>query len=320
VAIPIIIDTDPGIDDAVAIMLAAASPELRILGITTVAGNTGLEHTSANAAALVDLLRLDVPIGKGAAMPLWRRDTAPNVDVHGANGLGGVRLPASQRTLEPAVPLLVRLIEESPEPVTVIPVGPLTNIALLMTAHPATARKIKRIVLMGGGTRDHVGNATAAAEFNMYFDPDAAARVFSFGVPITMVGLNVTYEALVYNRDFAPLRASGGPIAQLVLGMLGSYGEADYGGQTDKTGDLGLPQHDSLAVASVIRPDLLTTALLPVDVENTGRLTAGMTVVDYRHVSEQPPNVDVALGVDAPGFVKLLISRLVELDTRLKSP
>ena len=150
---PIIIDTDPGIDDALAIMLAAASPEVEILGITAVAGNVGLEHTSRNAAALADLLRLDCPVGRGASGPLWRRDRNSASEVHGDNGFGGYELPSSSRVLEPALPLLVRLIESSAEPVTVVAIGPMTNIALLINEYPETARKVERFVIMGGGTQ-----------------------------------------------------------------------------------------------------------------------------------------------------------------------
>lgn len=312
--VPIIIDTDPGIDDALAIMLAVASPEVTVLGLTAVAGNTGLHHTAVNAAALADLLNLNVPIGYGAAAPLWRRDTVPDGNVHGDNGFGGYELPLSTRTLEPAIPLLVRLVESSSEPVTLVAIGPLTNVAAFMALHPDTARKLRRIVIMGGGTLDVLGNATPAAEFNIYYDPDAAARVFDFGVPITMVGLNVTHRAILFPRDFAPLDQSGGPIAEMVARMLGHYGEHAYSGQ-----DGGAAQHDALALAAVVQPDVITTRHLHVDVENVGRLTAGMTVVDFRNRPGREPNCDVALDVDADRFRDLLIGRLVDLDATLKN-
>lgn len=312
---PIIIDTDPGIDDAAAIMLAAASPEVKILGITAVAGNTGLEHTAPNAAALADLCRLDCPVGFGASGPLWRRDTRPDGKVHGADGLGGYRLPKSDRELEPAIGLLRRLIENSPDPVTLVAIGPLTNVALLMIEFPDVARRLERIVLMGGGTGPVLGNSTPAAEFNIYYDPDAGAQVFGFGVPLTMVGLNVTHEALVGSSDLAPLYASGGPVAQLVKATQDYYGELNYSG---KPGSDALAQHDSLAMARVIKPELLTTVHRFVDVENVGRLTSGMTVVDHRGRTGNEPNCDVAMEVDADGFVDLLVGRLTELDESLR--
>lgn len=309
----IIIDTDPGIDDALAIMLAAASPEVRLLGLTAVAGNTGLHNTAANAAALADLLGLDVPVGRGAEGPLWRRDTVPDGDVHGANGFGGYRLPTSQRVLEPAIPLLARLVEEAEEPVVLVAVGPLTNVAMFMNQYPETARKLERIVLMGGGALDAPGNVTAAAEFNIYYDPDAAAKVFDFGLPITMVGLNVTNKALLYPSDLDGLVASAGPISDMVAGMLGHYGEHAYSGLEG-----GAAQHDSVALAAAFEPGILTTRHLHVDVENVGRLTAGMTVVDFRRNHALPPNCDVAVDLDADRFRELLVGRLVELDGQLK--
>lgn len=313
--LPIIIDTDPGIDDALAIMLAAASPQADIRGIIAVAGNTGLEHTAPNAAALADLLQLDCPVGKGASMPLWRRDTTPDVNVHGVDGLGGYRLPVSPRKLHAGVPLMARLVAESREPVTIVAVGPLTNIALFINEYPDLARRVERIVIMGGGTREVLGNATPTAEFNIYFDPDAAARVFSFGIPITMVGLNVTHKALVGSRHLAPLYASGGPIAAMVEGILGHYGEHAYSGSGK---DDAAAQHDSLALAAALWPDLLSTQHLYVDVENTGRLTSGMTVVDFTGRTGKAPNCDVALDVDVDRFIDLLVKGLVRLDMDLK--
>ncbi|MCW2756848.1 MAG: hypothetical protein JWO46_594 [Nocardioidaceae bacterium] len=311
--VPVVIDTDPGIDDAIAIMLAAASPEVDVLAITAVSGNVGLDHTTANACALADLVGLDVPVGRGAAGPLWRRDTAAAEDVHGRNGLGGHVLPSSARATEPAVPLLHRVVEDSAEPVTLVTIGPLTNVALLMAAHPETARKIDRIVMMGGAFRA-LGNRTPTAEFNIWFDPDAAARVVDFGVPITMVGLDVTQQCRLYDADVAPLVASGGPIAETVLAILRS-------GDADARHGLaaGAMQHDALAMAAVIRPDLLELERFHVDVENAGRLTSGMTVVDHRRSTGHPENVDLAVGVDAPAFLELLVSRLVDLDGRLSA-
>lgn len=308
---PIIIDTDPGIDDALAIMLAAASDEVRILGIVAVAGNVGLDFTALNAAALADLLRLDCPVGRGASGPLWRRDTDTASHVHGENGFGGYSLPASARSLEPGVPLMARLIEQSPDPVTVVAIGPLTNLALLINEHPDTARRLERIVIMGGGTLGDLGNATPAAEFNIYYDPDAAARVFDFGVPITMVGLNVTHRALVGWTHLPRLHASGGPLAPMVAHMLNGYRDTEF----DE--DAAMAQHDSLAMAAVIDPRVLTTSHLHVDVENVGRLTSGMTVVDFRG-GRGEPNCDVALEVDVPRFRALLDSRLSALDHTLK--
>lgn len=308
---PIIIDTDPGVDDALALMLAAASPEVDLLGIIAVAGNVGLDRTSANAAALADLLGLDCPIGRGASGPLWRRDAESAEHVHGNNGLGGYELPRSSRTFAPGVPLLASLIESSTDPVTVVTIGPLTDIALMAIEYPETARRIDRLIVMGGGTLDVPGNATPAAEFNFYADPDAAARVFDFGVPITMVGLNATHQALVGPEHLPQLRASGGRIAHLVEHILADYERAGYGSGG------AMEMHDPLAVAVAIDPTLVTTRALHVDIENTGRLTAGMAVVDHRHRPGAPANADVAVQVDVPRFRELFDSRLAELDRRI---
>jgi len=307
---PIIIDTDPGIDDALAIMLAAESPEVEILGLVAVAGNVGLEKTAPNLAALADLLELECPIGRGSAGPLWRRDTMPAWDVHGEDGLGGYALPASTRALEPGVPLMARLIDESADPVTVVAIGPLTNIATLIAHYPETARKVERFVIMGGATLDRPGNMTPASEFNIYYDPDAAARLFDFGVPITMVGLNVTDHATVGFHHLPDLAASGGPAAKMVEHLMSSY-------QSDSS-DEGTAQHDSVALATAVDPSILTTGYYFVDVENTGRLTAGMTVVDHLGLSGEAPNCDVGLAVDLPRFRALLNERIAALDTRLK--
>lgn len=307
---PIIIDTDPGIDDALAIMLAAASPEVEIRGIVAVAGNVPIEHTSANSAALADLLGLQAPVGRGASGPLWRRDVHFAPDVHGENGFGGYQLSPSRRKVEPGIPLLARLIDTSETPITLVPIGPLTNIALLMNEYPKIARKVERLVIMGGGALGVLGNVTPAAEFNIWFDPDAAARVFDFGVPITMVGLNATHQALVGRSHLPRLFSSDGPVARMVGHLLDSYHDAAESGAASA-------QHDSLAMAVVIDPTILTTVPARVDVENVGRLTAGMTVVDLSDQGGEP-NCDVATVVDVPRFRELLDTRLSQLDASLK--
>lgn len=306
---PIIIDTDPGIDDAVAIFLAAASPEVDLLGLIAVAGNVGLQHTQQNAAALADLLQLECPVGAGAAGPLVRHDTNSAADVHGANGLGGYELPASSRDIEPGLPLMVRLIESSPEPVTIIAIGPLTNIAGLVTHYPETAAKVKRLVLMGGGTGEHLGNATPSAEFNIYYDPEAASRVFNSGLDITMVGLNVTNTALVGMSHLPTVDAATGEVVDITRHLMSTY--------RSKVEDNGTAQHDSVAVASVIDPSLMTTERVRVDVETRGTFTSGMTVVDREGRTGLDPNCEIAVSVDLPRFRALLDERLSTLNASL---
>jgi pyrimidine-specific ribonucleoside hydrolase len=311
---PVIIDTDPGIDDALALMLAFASPELDVLGVTTVGGNTGIEHTTDNALRLLHLLgRDDVPVGAGAATPLVRADSVPDPSTHGEDGFGGARLEDAPRAADarPAVELLVDLIEGSTVPVTLIAIGPLTNVALLSAGHPRTYAKLERVVIMGGGARV-LGNMTPAAEFNIWFDPEAAARVFRAGIPVTMVGLDVTHQAVTAESDWAPLRR-GHRLATATMAMVDFYARyhLEHYGSTDTA------QHDSLAVGAVIDPRLVQLTPCHVDVECAGSLTRGMTVVDLDGVGGRAPNAHVALDVDAPSFNQLLVSRIAALDERL---
>jgi len=314
-AIPVIIDTDPGIDDALALMLAFASPEVDVRAVTTVGGNAGLAHTTENALRLLHLLdRDDVPIGAGADVPLVRRDSAPDPTTHGVDGFGGVVLPQAPRDADErsAVEIMVDVIESSQTPVTLIALGPLTNVAVLIAAFPRTAAKLERIVLMGGGARV-LGNMTPAAEFNIWYDPDAAARVFGAGIPVTMVGLDVTHQAVTAPGDWDGLRG-GGKVAEAVLAMVEFY-TAYY---LKVSGSSSTAQHDSLAVAAVIDPSVVTTHALYVDVECSGPLTRGMTVVDVDDITKLAPNADVALEVDSAAFNRLLIERVVALDARLR--
>lgn len=314
---PVVIDTDPGIDDALAIVLAFASPEIDVRAVTTVGGNTGLANTTENALRLLHLLgRDDVPVAAGADVPLVRRDSAADPSTHGSDGFGGVRLEPAPRGGDPrgAVQLIVDAVEASDRPVTLVALGPLTNVAALVAARPDVAARLGRIVLMGGGARV-LGNMTPTAEFNIWYDPEAAARVFAAGVPITMVGLDVTHQALTAPGDWDVLRGpGGGPVARAVLGMVDYYTEYHLA----RLGTDSTAQHDSLAVAVAVRPDLVTTRALHVDVEYVGTLTRGMTVVDVDDVSGLPATADVALEVDAEEFNRMLVTRVAELDRSVR--
>ncbi len=315
--IPVIIDTDPGIDDAVALALAAASPELRLLGVTTVAGNIGLDNTTANALRVMHLLGRDqVPVAAGAARGLVHDQSFADASIHGQGGLGGVELPLPERRADPrgALALMVELIESSPEPVTMVAIGPLTNVALLAATRPDLYARLERLVIMGGSVH-LTGNHSPAAEFNIWFDPEAAARVFAAGVPITMVGLDVTQQALFAGSDWDRLRGpQAGPLARAITAMIDCY-SAFY------RSFLGLDataQHDALAVAALVRPALVTTQRVWVGVETAGTYTRGMTVADLRGVWHHQPNTDVALDVDAAGYIDFLVGRIAELDARLR--
>jgi inosine-uridine nucleoside N-ribohydrolase len=303
VTTPVLIDCDPGVDDAIALLLALGSPELDVLGVTTVAGNQTLALTTANALRVVELVgREDVPVAAGADRPLVRELVVAKV--HGESGLGGWELPEVRGAAveEHAVDLLARCALESPAPVTLVALGPLTNVALLLALRPEAARRLERIVLMGGAFGP--GNMTPLAEFNVWTDPEAAARVFASGLDVTMVGLDVTFQACVTSSEVA--RLGPGRAARFVAGLFESY-ESKYASYTTRD---GAPVHDAVAVAAVVRPELLTASARRVEVALGPSLSRGQTVVDMRGWSQAEPTASVAVGIDAPGFLSLLIERL----------
>lgn len=303
---PIIVDCDPGHDDALALLLAARSTELKLLAVTAVAGNQTLEKTALNARRIMTVGRIhDVPVAAGMATPLVRPlVTAPYA--HGESGLDGYEFGPPEVDLVPehGVDLIIRTIKESPEPVTLVPVGPLTNIAMAFLRAPEIKENISRIVLMGGAA--HVGNVTPSAEFNIYVDPEAASLVFESGLPITMVGLDATLKARIRPADWARIRAFGTPVGTMIADLLDWYG----GAALRRTGVEGAAVHDALAVAAVIRPDLLETQHVNVVVETNGTHTDGRTVCDLRPGSDRPANADVALGVNRDAFIEMLIEGL----------
>jgi inosine-uridine nucleoside N-ribohydrolase len=305
----VLLDCDPGLDDALALLLVLASPELELAGVTTVAGNQTIEKTTENALKVLELAgRSDIPVAAGAAGPLAGELVLAD-DAHGETGLGNLVLPApSAGPLErPAVDFLAERLLEAEEPLTVVAVGPLTNIALLLDLRPEATARIDRLVLMGGAIRE--GNMTPSAEFNIWIDPEAASRVFGAGLDVTMVGLDVTNRCVLTREDAERLRASGAigmAAAEMLDFYLGYYEQAYAHG--------GAPIHDALAVAHVLRPDLVTVEHRHVDIERTG-ICRGRTVVDMRQRTTLPqPNARVAVDVDAEAFRELLVSRLTSLD------
>ena len=305
---PIIIDTDPGHDDALALLLAFQSPELRVLGVTSVAGNQTLDKTTLNARRILTIGRIrDVPIAAGMARPLVRElHTAPNI--HGESGLDGYDFAPPEVDVVPehAVDLIVRTVNQSSEPITLVPVGPLTNIALAFLRAPEITKNIARIVLMGGAV--DLGNVTPSAEFNIYVDPEAAQIVFDAGVPITMVGLDVTRRARLHADERERIRGFGSEVGTMIDALMDFYTSTEARRDPSE----GPPIHDALAVAAVIRPELLETRHVNVVVETTGIYTAGRTVCDLRGTTGRAANADVALGVDRAGFMKLLLDRLAQ--------
>jgi inosine-uridine nucleoside N-ribohydrolase len=300
---PIILDCDPGHDDAIAILLALASPEVELLGITTVHGNQTLDKTTLNALKVLELAgRGDVPVARGAERPLVRELSIAD-HVHGESGLDGPTLP--EPTARPVDGDAVSFLSEHLGPgVVLVPTGSLTNIAQLLTEHPAV--RPERIVLMGGAIG--LGNITPAAEFNIWADPEAATTVFESGIDITMVGLDVTHEAIVGPERVERLRRMGrvGEIVAEWVDFYSLYHRATYGWE-------GPPVHDALAVAAVIRPELLETAHRHVAIETESELCRGRTVVDLYPRGESSPNAHVAVGVAAAAFLDLLEERIASL-------
>jgi inosine-uridine nucleoside N-ribohydrolase len=299
----ILIDCDPGHDDAIALLLALASPELELLGVTTVAGNQTLEKTTANAIRVLDFVgRDDVTVAAGADRPLVR-DPFVAAYVHGETGLDGPDLPPPQR--EPPALHAVDFLAERVSGATLVAVGPLTNVALLLARHPEA--RPDRIVLMGGSIG--LGNVTPAAEFNIWADPEAAARVFESGLELTMVGLDVTHQALLLDADAERLRASGR--TGLMVAELYDFFHRFH---RDTYGFGGSPIHDAVAVAYVFRPELMETKHCHVAIECGSELTRGRTVVDLWDRTEEEPNAHVGVGIDGRAFVHLLLERLPTLD------
>ncbi len=310
-ALPVILDCDPGHDDAIALILALASPELKVLAVTTSAGNQTPDKTLNNALRILTLLgRDDIPVAAGAPKPLARELIVAD-NVHGESGLDGPTLPdpAFAPVAMTALELMAKCLRESPEPVTLVPTGPLTNIALLLAAHPELKSKIARIVLMGGAAGP--GNWTPAAEFNIYVDPQAADMVFKSGLPITMCGLDVTHEAQVMDEDIERVRAITNPVAQCVAGLLDFF--MIYH-RDPKWGFAGAPLHDPCTIAWLLAPALFHGVECRVDIETGGTHTSGMTVVDRYGLTGKPANALVLLGLDRAGFIDLLVTRLRAFD------
>ncbi|WP_299646786.1 nucleoside hydrolase [uncultured Jannaschia sp.] len=306
----IIIDTDPGQDDAVAILLALASPELEVLGLTAVAGNVPLELTARNARIVCELAgRTDLPVHAGCDRPM-ARDLVTAEHVHGKTGLDGADLPDPTMPLAEghAVEFIVETLRrEAAGTVTLCPLGPLTNIATALERAPDIAGRIERIVLMGGAYFE-VGNITPAAEFNIYVDPEAARAVFACGAPITVLPLDVTHRALTTRARNAAFREAG-RVGEVVAGWTGFFERFDKA----KYGSEGAPLHDPLVIAWLLRPDLFTGREVNVEIEVDSPLTRGMSVADWWGVTDRAANALFIGDVDADGFFRLLTERLSRL-------
>ncbi len=313
VAIPCILDCDPGHDDAVAILLAAAHPAIDLLAVTTVAGNGPLDKVTLNARRVLTLAGIqDVPIAAGADGPL-SGDLDVAIDVHGASALDGPSLPDPEMDVDPrpAAELIEGVLRSASDPVTVVATGPLTNVATVLDREPDVAPQIREIVWMGGSTDR--GNRTPYAEFNAFVDPDAVARVLASGVPTTMVGLNLTHQALATPAVVERIRRLGTPLARTTAEWL------EFFGSTYRRiwGFEAPPVHDPCAVALVVEPDLIRCVDAFVAVETDGRWTRGATAVDLSSRWGRPPNARVAMELDVERFWDLVVDAVDTLGARI---
>jgi pyrimidine-specific ribonucleoside hydrolase len=298
--IPVIIDCDPGHDDAIALILAFAREALDVKAVTVVAGNQTLDKTLVNAKKILGFIGKRAPVAAGAAGPILR-ELQTAASVHGESGLDGPDIPEPPFSEEPvpAVDLMRKIITESPERITLVPTGPLTNIALLFSAYPEVKKNISQISLMGGGLG--MGNWTASSEFNIVVDPEAADIVFRSGLPITMAPLDVTHKAMILPEEVEELRNMGGKVPKFAAALVDFYGRLHKA-----QGFAGSPLHDPCAVAWLVNPGIFTAAPFRIDIETAGKHTAGMTLADLRPWSKAEPNALVRVDIDRRAFIQMI--------------
>lgn len=307
----IIIDCDPGHDDAIAILMALAHKDrLNIKGITTVGGNQTLEKITDNALKILSFVNEDIKVARGAEGPLLR-ELRTGAEAHGESGMDGPILPEPKFNAveENAIEFMAKIIKESNEPITLVPLGPLTNIALLLKSYPELKEKIEYISLMGGAC--YGGNVTPCAEFNIYVDPEAARIVFNSGIPIAMSGLDVTHKAQIFDDEIAKLKDLG-TVSNMVAELLDFYSIA-----SKRFGFEGSALHDPCAVAWLLKPEIFTAKKCHVDIETYGELTRGMTVVDCTIKDEKNGNTEVLFDVNREAFVNMVFDALKILDARI---
>lgn len=311
--IPVILDGDPGHDDAIAWVLANSTDRLKILGVTSCCGNQTIEKTTKNALQILTLIGYKGPFAPGRKRPLISEPmVAPSV--HGDSGLDGPVLPEAK--IEPlpinAVELMAKILEESEEPVVLIPTGPLTNVAALLIERPDLKPKIRAIYNMGGGLAH--GNWTPAAEFNILVDPEAADVVYSSGIPITMAGLDVTEKAMIFPEDFERIRAVGNEVSRIVYEWLNFYYHYHKA-----LGYPGAPLHDPCAVAALLNPEIFEIKEVYVEIETAGAFCRGMTVADMKGVTGKKPNVRALMGVDRKAFADMIVEACKAYGTEAKA-
>ncbi|GHP13956.1 pyrimidine-specific ribonucleoside hydrolase RihA [Lentilactobacillus fungorum] len=303
----IILDCDPGHDDALAMMLAIVSPKIDLAAVTTSAGNQTPEKTLNNAMRMLTLMKHEeIPVASGNKTPLLRPlRTAGNV--HGRSGLDGAELPDPDFKSQPmpAIELMAQTIQKSTEKVTLVVTGPMTNAALFLRVYPELTDKIERIVFMGGAMG--LGNWTPSVEFNIFVDPEAAKIVLNSGIPLTMAPLNVTHKAQILKSEIAKIDEIKNPVAHAFYGLL-EFFERYH--EAPKWGFKGAPLHDPCTIAWLIDPTMFESKLMNVDVENQGDLTDGETVCDYYELTGKPKNTEVLLGIDREKFIHLIMDSL----------
>ncbi|HJR80999.1 MAG TPA: nucleoside hydrolase [Anaerolineales bacterium] len=305
----IIIDTDPGVDDALAFLLALASPEIQVDALTTTQGNVTLEKATRNALSVLELAHAShIPVAQGSVLPLVQPLRASD-SVHGASGIGNSKLPELSSTPVPqhAVDYLIERVLAEPNQISIFPIGPLTNIAMAVRKEPAFAKAVKELVIMGGAIHE-AGNATPLAEFNIFVDPHAAHIVFHSGIPTTLIPLDVTHKCLLKQGHLDRLMQIDSPITRFIKDAVEVYLEASL-----TLGYQGSALHDPLTLATIIAPELLTLKEYYVDVDISGGVSMGKTFADFYHVSKKPANMKVALDVRGEEFIELFLQRMESL-------
>jgi purine nucleosidase len=305
----IIIDTDPGIDDALTFLFALASPEIQLEALTTTQGNVTLEKATRNALSILELARAsDIPVAAGSMFPLVQPLRA-SADVHGASGLGNSKLPEPRTRPIPghAVDFLIEKVLAEPNEIAIFPIGPLTNIAMAIRKEPKFAKAVRELVIMGGAIQDG-GNMTALAEFNIYVDPHAAHIVFHSGIPITLIPLDVTHKCLFKQEHIDQLLKIDSPISKFISEAVHPYMKVSY-----ERGFGGCALHDPLTLATILAPELLTLREYYVDVDISGGVSMGKTFADIYNITKKPANMKVGMNVRSDDFVELFVQHMEKL-------
>ena len=305
----IIIDTDPGVDDALAFLLALASPELKLEALTTTQGNVTLEKATRNALSVLELAQAShIPVVKGSLLPLVQPLRA-SADIHGESGIGNSTLPEPTASVhqQHAVDYLIERVLAEPNELSIFPIGPLTNIAMAIRKEPRFAGAVKELVIMGGAILEH-GNITPLAEFNIYVDPHAAHIVFHSGIPMTLIPLDVTHKCLLKQEHVDQLMKINSPISRFIRDAMEVYLQASFA-----LGFAGSSLHDPLTLATIIAPELLTLKQYYVDVDISGGVSMGKTFADIHNVLKKPANMNVAMNVRGEDFVQLFLQRMETL-------